>query len=371
MRITRVEAIYLRLPVVTEACDGTQDDLVIRVHTDEGLIGLGEVDSCPSVIKAIVEAPRSHKVCTGLSDLLVGENPLDIHRLWDKMYAGTIYYGRFGPAIHALSGVDLALWDLAGKATGQPVYQLLGGAYHRKLRAYASILFGDTPEETRQLARKFAGQGFTAVKFGWGPFGRDEATDRDHAAAAREGLGPGRDLMIDVGCAWDWKTAVRREEMLREFDPFWIEEPLAAEDVRGYAELAKHSRTRIAAGEGESGLPALTRVIEEGGVDVIQPDVTRCGGLTVAMRVADVAAANRRCVANHSFKSRISIAASLHFLAAIPNVIAFEYCMMESPLRHSLTVEEFPVVDGYVTVPQKPGLGVELNMATVEKYRQA
>lgn len=155
MKITRVEAIHLRLPVVTSACDGTQDDLIIRVHTDEGIVGVGEVDSCPSVIKAIVEAPRSHQICTGLADLLVGENPLDIRRLWDKMYQGTIYYGRFGPVIHAISGVDLALWDIAGKAMGRPVYQLLGGAYTKKLRAYASSLFGDTPEATNRLARKF------------------------------------------------------------------------------------------------------------------------------------------------------------------------------------------------------------------------
>ena len=113
----------------------------------------------------------SHQICTGLADLLVGEDPSDIRRLWDKMYRGTIYYGRFGPVIHAMSGVDLALWDIAGKAVGRPVYQLLGGAYNRKLRAYASVLFGDTPEETRRLARTFAERGFTAVKFGWGPFG--------------------------------------------------------------------------------------------------------------------------------------------------------------------------------------------------------
>jgi L-alanine-DL-glutamate epimerase-like enolase superfamily enzyme len=300
----------------------------------------------------------------------VGENPLDIRRLWDKMYQGTIYYGRFGPAIHAISGVDLALWDIAGKAMGRPVYQLLGGAYQKKLRAYASSLFGDTPEETNRLARKFIERSFTAVKFGWGPFGRDEALDRDLATAARDGLGPNVDLMIDVGCCWDWKTAVKREEMLRAFNPFWIEEPLAAEDVRGYGQLTKRSQTRIAAGEGESGVPALARVIEEGGVDVIQPDFARCGGLTVGMRAADIAASNGCMVANHSFKSGVSIAASLHLLAAIPNAIAFEYCMAEGPLRQDLTVQKFPVVDGYVSVPQEPGLGVELNMETVEKYRQ-
>ncbi len=370
MKITQVECIPLRLPVVTGACDGTQDNLVIRVHTDEGLIGVGEVDSCPSVAQAIVEAPRSHQICTGLADLLVGENPLEVRRLWDKMYAGTVYYGRFGPAIHAMSGVDLALWDIAGKAAGVPVYRLLGGAHRDRVRAYASSLFGDTPDETRALATRFAKEGFTAIKFGWGPFGRDAKLDRALAAAARDGMRPEMDLMIDVGCCWDWKTACSREEMLREYRPFWIEEPLPADDVAGYAELTRRSRTRIAAGESESGVPALSRVIREGGVDVIQPDVARCGGLTAAMRVAEVAAEARCMVANHSFKSGISIAASLHFLAAIPNAIVFEYCMAESPLRQALTVQTFPLDGGDVLVPQGPGLGVELNMETVEKYRQ-
>jgi L-rhamnonate dehydratase len=370
MKITQVEPIHLRLPVVTGACDGTQDSLIILVHTDEGITGIGEVDSSPTVIKAIVEAPRSHQICTGLADLLIGENPLDIGRLWNRMYEGTIYYGRFGPVIHAISGVDIALWDIAGKVHGQPVHRLLGGAYRDKVRAYASVLFGDTPEETMRLGERLVGLGFTAVKFGWGPFGREEKLDKELASSARGGIGPDADLMIDVGCCWDWKTALRREEILRRFSPFWLEEPLAPDDLEGYRLLAERCQTRIAAGEEESGVPALERLIRQGGIDVVQPDVTRCGGLTAAMRVADIAASCKRMVANHTFKSGISIAASLHFVAAIPNAIAFEYCMAESALRHETTKQTFPVVDGFVEIPQEPGLGVELNMKTIQKYRQ-
>lgn len=371
MRITQVECIALRLPTVTEACDGTQDDLVIRIHTDAGIVGLGEVDSCPSVVRAIVEAPRSHQICTGLADLLVGQDPLDIRPLWDRMYEGTIYYGRFGPVIHAMSGVDMALWDIAGKACGRPVYQLLGGAAQRRVRAYASVLFGDTPQQTRERAARLSDRGFTALKFGWGPFGRDAKLDEQLAAAARAGMRSGMDLMIDVGCCWTWKTAVQRERMLRSFEPFWIEEPLAPDDVDGYARLSERSETRIAAGESESGVPAFEALIRRGGIDVVQPDVARCGGLTAAMRIADVAASCRRLVANHSFKSGISIAASLHFLAAIPNAVVFEYCMAESPLRQALTLQDFPIVDGYVSVPEEPGLGVALNEDTVACYRQS
>src|SRR5262245_23353469 len=139
MKITRIEPIHLRLPVVTGACDGTQDTLVVRVHTDEGIVGVGEVDSSPTVARAVVEAPQSHAICTGLAEVLAGENPLDITRLWELMYQRTIYIGRFGPAIHAISGIDIALWDIFGKAVGRPVYQMLGGAVQRKLRAYASV----------------------------------------------------------------------------------------------------------------------------------------------------------------------------------------------------------------------------------------
>lgn len=370
MKITKVEAIHLRLPNVTTDCDGTQDDLVIRIHTDEGIVGTGEVDSSPHVAKAVVDAPMSHFIANGLANALVGENPLDIRRLWDKMSRATIYFGRFGPAIHAISGCDIALWDIAGQYYKQPVYRLLGGGYHTKLRAYASILFGNTPEDTYNIGKQWVKAGFTAVKFGWGPFGRDAKLDREHAAAARKALGKDRDFMIDVGCCWDWKTAVLREEMLREFNPFWIEEPLAADDFEGYGKLSERSPTRIAAGEGESGVPAFDHLLRVGGVDIVQPDVARCGGLTAAMKIADIAHLLRRGVCNHAYKTGISVAASIHFMAAIPNGVVLEYCVEEGPLRQTTTNEKFPVVDGYVEVPQGPGLGVTLNMKTIEKYRQ-
>jgi L-rhamnonate dehydratase len=237
------------------------------------------------------------------------------------------------------------------------------------VRAYASALFGDTPEATSELARSFVRKGFTAVKFGWGPFGQDEGLDIDLAAAARDGLGSETDFMIDVGCAWDWRTAARREEALRPYRPFWIEEPLAADDIQGYAKLTERSLTRIAAGESEADLPSFSRLICGGGIDVVQPDVARCGGLTGAMRVAEIASFNQRQVANHAFKTGISIAASLHFLAAIPNALILEYCVSESPLRQRTTRQTFPVIDGYVDIPQEPGLGIDLDPKTIERYR--
>src|SRR5205809_7581218 len=188
MRITRVESIHLRLPDVNERCDGSQETLVVKVHTDEGIVGVGEVDSSSLVAKAIIEAPLSHKICRGLAECVLGQDPFEIDRLIHRMYEGSIFFGRQGAAIQAMSGIEIALWDIMGKATGRPVYHLLGGRFREKFRAYASILFGDTPQETERIAGGLVKQGFRAVKFGWGPMGQSEAGDLAHVRAARQGL---------------------------------------------------------------------------------------------------------------------------------------------------------------------------------------
>src|SRR5882724_13180647 len=190
MKITRIEAIHLRLPDVNERCDGSQETLVVKVHTDEGIVGVGEVDSSALVAKAIIEAPLSHKICRGLADCVLGQDPFEIDRLIHRMYEGTIYFGRQGAVIQAMSGVEIALWDIMGKAVKRPVYQLLGGGFRKTFRAYASILFGDTPAETEKIGRQLVYQGYQAVKFGWGPMGQSEASDIAHLKAARQGLGP-------------------------------------------------------------------------------------------------------------------------------------------------------------------------------------
>ncbi len=167
MKITDVEVAYLKIPEIAGISNGTQDVAVVLVHTDEGITGIGEAESQPHVAKAIVDAPRSHSVMVGLKEVLVGENPLDIERLWRKMYQATIYMGRRGAVIHAISGVDIALWDIKGKAYGQPVCDLLGGSTDAKVRAYASALFGKDGVETAEKAARFKEAGYTAFKFGW------------------------------------------------------------------------------------------------------------------------------------------------------------------------------------------------------------
>src|SRR5262249_36647639 len=210
MKITRVEAIHLRLPEVNERCDGSQETLVVKVHTDTGLTGVGEVDSSSLVARAIIEAPLSHKICRGLAECVVGQDPCELDRLIHRMYEGSIFFGRQGAAIQAMSGIEIALWDILGKATGRPVYQLLGGGFRKSFRAYASILFGDTPAETERIGRELVRQGYRAVKFGWGPMGEGEASDIAHVRAARQGLGPDAELMVDAGLCWDAATALRR-----------------------------------------------------------------------------------------------------------------------------------------------------------------
>ena len=212
--------------------------------------------------------------------------------------------------------------------------------------------------------------GFTAIKFGWGPMGQDEATDIALVQQAREGAGEEVDILIDAGQVWDWNTARKRAEQFLPFRPFWIEEPLHPEDVEGYARLTRESPVPIAAGEAESRLKDFQHLVTDGGLDWIQPDPGRCGISTFveAGRFADTLG---RRVANHSFKNGITMAASLHALSACPNASVFEFCMSGSPLRHKLTNEVFEVIDGYVHVPEAPGLGVTINEATVERYRIA
>jgi L-alanine-DL-glutamate epimerase-like enolase superfamily enzyme len=303
-----------------------------------------------------------------LTSILVGENPLDTERLWQKMYYETNRYGRRGAAIHAISGADIALWDIRGKAEGKPVYELLGGAKRTTVRAYASVLFGDTPDATAELARDFVELGLTAAKFGWGPFGKDPAVDLAHVAAAREVLGDERDLMVDAGHAWEWETALERAKLLAPLNIGWLEEPLSQDDRRGYAELCRRSPVPIAAGEGDVTHFDFEDLIERG-VHVVQPDVAFCGGLTVCRRVSELCRKHGRRAVPHCFSTGINLAASLHWMASIEDGDLVEYCLRPSPLMRKLVKNLPPLIDGRVPVPNGPGLGIELDPAIVEQYR--
>lgn len=369
MKITRVDPIVLRLPRVTEDVDGTQDDLLIHIETDEGVDGWGEVDSSPEVARAVVEAPTSHGICHGLRELLLGRDPFDVEELWELMFRQTIYYGRQAVVLHAMSGVDIALWDIVGKASEKPVHKLLGGSYRQRVRAYASVLMPETPAEAERQAKTYAAEGFAAMKFGWGPLGRDEALDLELIAAARSGAGDRADLMIDIGQRYTLKRAIRTAERTERLRLRWIEEPLPPDDLDGYRRLASATSIDIAAGEAESGRRAFRRLIEEGGIDVVQPDISRAGGFTEVRKIATLARdANVRLVP-HAFKTGILLAACLHLVASLPDTELVEFTLADSPLRRDLLSRPFHASDGYVQVPDAPGLGIEVNPEVIAKYR--
>jgi len=260
----------------------------------------------------------------------------------------------------------MARWDLKGKHFGAPIHCLLGGRQHEQIRAYASILFGKNGRETSDIARRWTQAGYTAVKFGWEPMGQNERLDIELVAGAREGLGDNT-LLIDAGCVWDARTALRRAEAFVEYKPEWLEEPLREDNIDGYAWLRDRSPVPIAAGEGECGRESFRKLIDRQALDVYQVDLSRCGFTDAAYirsRVEEIGA--RLC--NHCYTSPITVAASLHWLSTCRDAFLFEDCVEDSPLRHELTTERVQAENGWIRVPDGPGLGVTLNEDFVRRY---
>ena len=220
MKITEIEALHLRLPVVQEVADGTQDCLIVRVHTDAGLTGLGEVVSCSYVARSVIEAPRSAPFRHGLASIVEGMDAEDIDAVLQAMIEGTAWYGPGGVTRQAMSGIDMALWDLRGKAMGVPVRALLSETPVDAIPCYASVLWPERPELMAASAQGFLEQGYRAVKYGWAPMGPDPDLDEALVAAAREALGPEINLMVDAGRAWNVETAMERVERFQKYDVF-------------------------------------------------------------------------------------------------------------------------------------------------------
>ena len=288
MKITNVEAFVLespyenRPPAGSDEAHGVKHCLLLKVSTDEGLVGWSDVETAPHVAAAVVNAPTSGAgVFEGLRSLVVGEDPFEVERLWDKIYRGTIYYGRRGVALQVLSGFDIACHDLMGKATDRPLHKLLGGARRDRVRAYASTLFRPTPDAMRQAGEFYMSRGFTAVKFGWGVFGQDRKQDIALVAAAREALGPDAALLVDPGWVVNRSAhdAVELCRALEPYDVFWLEDFLHPECYDGYAKVkAAGPKTRLAAGEQEATAWGFRELIARGGIDVAQPDLTLYSG---------------------------------------------------------------------------------------------
>jgi L-rhamnonate dehydratase len=367
MKITHIICQILRVRSVEKKTASSQDVVLVRVRAEDGLEGIGEADASPEVVKAIVDAPYSHNIACGLREILIGENPLENERLWQKMYRRTQYFGRTSVTIAAMSAVDMALWDLKGKLFQQPIHALLGGKYHDRILAYASILFGRDGNATRELARKWTKAGYKAVKFGWEPMGQSETLDLELVQGAREGLGPENTLLVDAGCVWDARTALKRAHSFAQFNIGWLEEPLRANDVDGYVWLRDRSPVPIAAGEAECGRESFRPLIDRHALDVYQVDLSRCGFTDAAYiraRVEEIGA--RLC--NHCYTSPITVAACLHWLSTCRDAFIFEDCVDDSPMRHQLTREKVQAVNGWIEVPKGPGLGVTLDEDFVREY---
>jgi L-alanine-DL-glutamate epimerase-like enolase superfamily enzyme len=376
MEVTNIVVHTLSLDEVEgEKADGSQDACIIEVETDEGITGIGEADSSPAVVRAVVNAPISHDKSKGLKHTVVGRNPFDVEAIWNDMYEASYFYGRKGAALNAMSGIDIALWDIMGKATGRPLYELLGGKHRDEVRAYASTLFPADPSNTdhmRREARRAQEDGFTAIKFGWGGFGEDRHSDVELVGAARDELGRDFDIMIDAGMAWqdDLKGGIKTANAIdRAHDVFWVEEPVFADNTDGYRRFSRACETRIVGGEEEYATYGFRDFIEHGEVDGVQPDVARSGGVTHMNKIATLAAERGIPLYPHGYSTDIIIAANLHLIAANRNAPLLEYCIEDSPLRWDVVTEDFPVKDGVVSVPDDPGLGVTLNRETLDRYR--
>ncbi|MGH2614091.1 MAG: mandelate racemase/muconate lactonizing enzyme family protein [Thermomicrobiales bacterium] len=382
MKITDIQVDVLRDPEFAVRGDASLEAVIVRVCTDDGITGIGDASSSPRVVRAVVEAPTFFTLSRSLRELLIGRDPFEIGALWEEMYRLTMYPGRRGAYIHAISAIDVALWDIMGKALGLPVYKLLGGAFQREIRAYASHVMPATPAAVRELAAETVAAGWPALKMGWFPYDTEPARDLAMVQAARDGAGPDARLMLDVGPRWDitrdgrpavqlWdaKTAAQRIRAWEPYDPFWIEEPLPPDDLDGYRRLTSSVDAYIAAGEEETTRFGLYDLMDRGGIDVIQCDVSRVGGLSEARRVAQAAHDRNRPFAPHCFSTGIVLAASVHLLAASPTAFYLEYTMSDSVLTQKLVYPRLEASNGFVRVPEAPGLGIELDEELVETIR--
>ncbi len=379
MKITNVEAFILKSPFEInnpsgpDEARGVKHCLLLKVSTDEGIVGWSDVETAPHVGEAVVNAPNSGMgVFEGLKELVIGEDPFDVERLWDKIYRGSIYYGRRGVAIQVLSGFDIACHDIIGKAINRPVHKVLGGGRRDRIRAYASTLFRPTTDAIRIACEYYMEKGFTAVKFGWGVFGQDLKQDIRLVETARKTLGPDIELMVDAG--WMVKRsaydAIELCRLLEPYNIYWLEDCLHPESYEGYRKLKEAGvKTRIAAGEQEATAWGFRQLIQQGAVDVVQPDLSRCGGFTQARKILWEAEYAEVDVCPHAWLTDLLTAASLHFNAVLPKSCFLEYNVSDNPMLREFIKNPVQLeADGYIAVPQGPGLGIEIDEAAMKRF---
>lgn len=388
MKITDVEPILLRgeeTYVATsgeaEATDNGDWQLLVKVTTDAGLVGWSDIETLPTAALACIQGPGLSVLgFRSLRDLLIGADPTDAEALWRQLYVGTSYYGRRGVALHCISAIDNCLWSIRAQAAGKPLHELLGLQTCDRVRAYASTLFRETPEAMAAAARGYVERGFTAVKFGWGIFGEDPARDVELVAAAREALGPHRDLMIDPGWygagwkgSWRERSLAENLRLCQSLGPYnvrWIEDFIHPERFDHYAAARRESPAPIAAGEQLATPWEFERLLNEECVDVVQPDLTRCGGLTVGLQVARLAREREVDLVPHSWLTDLLTAYSLHLIATLERPLFVEFNVSQSALTRGVCGGALALeADGHVNLPSGVGLGVEVDETFIAAHR--
>jgi D-galactarolactone cycloisomerase len=337
---------------------------LVAVFTDEGITGWGSVFTNDRLVHAALQV---------LEPLYAGESPLEPERVSEKLHAHTFWMGRGGTITHTISGIDIAMWDILGKATGQPVGRLLGGCYRSRVLPYASLLMCESSALAERLTA-LGEQGFKAFKIGWGPFGRQsDAVDERIVKAARESVGPEARLMVDAGASdacWHqhFKWAARTASMLAEFGVYWFEEPLVPDNLSDYVLLRQNAPLPIAGGEVLTRRQSFTPFLQARAFDIVQPDVTKVGGISEERKIAWMAQENGVRFIPHGWNTALGLAADLHLASATRNTDMVEY-LTGSPFIDDLVEKKWQLDEnGMLAIPNGPGLGVSLNLDAVEKH---
>jgi len=381
--ITKVEVFPLSLPKGdADPLDSTVDTVVIQLTDAEGRTGIGEADAPPGPVKSWIEMSTGHQWSQGLAGLLIGSDPLECAALYERMYQATLYSGRRGLGIHALSGIDIAVHDLAGKQLGLPVYKLLGGARRPWLSPYCTIYPGlarpgvGVADLMTIIGKQFARAreiGFRAVKME--VLFYDLVSDAELVGLIIEGrrmLGADMQMALDFGYRWqNWRDAAWVLDQLSDCHILFAEACLQHDDLEGHARLAARAPMRICGAEFAATRHEVREWIDQGHVDVVQPDISRCGGFTEIRRIAEYCEMRGVEVIPHGWKTGILAHAGRHFQAACPAAPMFEFIsplVFDSPLRRDLVWPEPEITDGRMPLPQAPGLGIVLDLDVVEKY---
>ncbi len=345
-----------------------EDDLhaLVEVIADDGLTGIGSVFTNSALVEAGVETLRP---------LWQGEAAVEPERVSEKLRQACFWQGRGGTLEHVISGIDIGLWDLFGKVCRQPVSRLLGGCYRHRIKPYASLLF-DEPDILAARLTRTVERGFRAIKLGWRPFGRRNSKfDEVLVRTARETVGPDVDLLVDAGGSeqfWPhgYKWALRTSQMLADYDIGWFEEALPPDDIEGFVRLRNASPVPIAGGEVLTRRQAFQPWIERGALDIVQPDVTKCGGLSEARRIAWLAYDHNVQFVSHGWNTAVGLAADLHLAAAIPVARYVEY-LTPAPYIEEILTSPFELdAEGMLPIPQTPGLGIELDRDALARFAQ-